>query len=198
MNVRVNLTHTWNSDIDMSLRAPNGTLVLLSSDNGADGDNYTNTLFDDEALVSVVNGASPFNGTYRPEGLLSTFDGMPVDGSWRLEIFDDATQDTGTLLGAMMQNPWSQEMAWSFVQTNWQRIVTTLGEFQGIPSIIESLRGFCSAARAQEVRAFFSKNPVPSSQRGIQQAIERIENCVAVKERQAKPFASWIAQVARK
>jgi aminopeptidase N len=104
------------------------------------------------------------------------------------------TQDTGTLLGNMMLRPWSRAMTWTFVQTKWTTIVKTLGEFQGIPSIVASLAGFCSADRAQEIRAFFEKNPIPSSQRAVQQAIERIENCVALKERQAKPLASWIAQ----
>ena len=103
------------------------------------------------------------------------------------------TQDTGTLIGTMMIHPWSQEMTWEFVQVNWPTIVKTLGEFQGIPSIVESLAGFCSAPRAREVRTFFEKNPIPSSQRAVQQSIERIENCVALKERQAKPLSAWIA-----
>ena len=107
------------------------------------------------------------------------------------------TQDTGTLVGNLMVKPWSREITWAYVTSNWPTIIKTLGEFQGIPSIVESLGGFCSVARAREVRAFFEKNPVPSSQRGIQQAIERIENCVALKERQAKPLAFWIAQQSR-
>jgi aminopeptidase N len=107
------------------------------------------------------------------------------------------TQDTGTLVGTMMQHPWSQEMTWEFVQTNWQTIVKTLGEFQGIPSIVESLSAFCSASRAREVRAFFEKNPIPSSQRAVQQSVERIENCVALKERQAKPLSAWLSANAK-
>ena len=102
------------------------------------------------------------------------------------------TQDTGTLIGTMMVHPWSQEMAWEFVQTNWQTMVKTLGEFQGIPSVVQSLAAFCSAPRAREVRAFFEKNPIPSSQRAVQQSVERIENCVALEERQAKPLRSWL------
>jgi aminopeptidase N len=103
------------------------------------------------------------------------------------------TQDTGTLIASMMVQPWSQEMTWEFVKANWQTIVKSLGEFQGIPSIVESTGSFCSAPRAQEVRAFFDKNPIPSSQRAVQQSIERIENCVALKERQSKPLAAWIS-----
>ena len=105
------------------------------------------------------------------------------------------TQDTGTLIGSMMVQPWSQEMTWEFVKANWQTLVKSLGEFQGIPSIVGSTASFCSTPRAQEVRAFFEKNPIPSSQRAVQQSIERIENCVALKERQSKPLASWVASL---
>jgi puromycin-sensitive aminopeptidase len=103
------------------------------------------------------------------------------------------TQDTGTLLGSMLRRPWSQEMTWDFVKANWPTIVKSLGEFQGIPAIVESVGGLCSAERSREVRAFFEKNPVPSSQRAVQQSIERIENCAALNERQARPLAAWIA-----
>jgi aminopeptidase N len=103
------------------------------------------------------------------------------------------TQDTGTIIASMMTKPWSQELTWEFVKTNWQTIVKNLGEFQGIPSIVQSAGSFCSADRAYELRAFFEKNPIPSSQRAVQQAIERVENCVALKERQSKPLESWLA-----
>jgi len=103
------------------------------------------------------------------------------------------TQDTGTLIGYMMAHPWSQEMTWEYVQTNWPTMVKTLGEFQGIPAIVGSLGSFCSAPRAREVRAFFEKNPIPSSQRALQQAIERIESCAALEERQARPLAAWLS-----
>jgi aminopeptidase N len=103
------------------------------------------------------------------------------------------SQDTGTLVGGMMAHPWSQEAAWAFVQANWPALLKSLGEFQGIPTIVESLGAFCSASRAAEVRAFFEKNPVASSQRAIRQAIERIETCATLAERQGKPLSAWLA-----
>jgi aminopeptidase N len=104
------------------------------------------------------------------------------------------TQDTATLVGLLMTRPWSQDQAWSFTQSHWTALVARLGEFQGIPSIAESLGAFCTTARAREVRGFFEKNPVPSSDRAIRQSIERIENCAALAERQRKPLAAWIAR----
>ena len=117
------------------------------------------------------------------------------DAPYRVEGVFPAIRNQGLVEepGDLMVQPWSQEMSWEFVQANWKTILKSLGEFQGIPSIVESLAGFCTASRAAEVRAFFEKNPVPSSQRGVQQSIERIENCVALKERQTNPLASWIA-----
>jgi aminopeptidase N/puromycin-sensitive aminopeptidase len=107
------------------------------------------------------------------------------------------TQDTGTLIGALIARPWSQEMAWEFVSSNWKTIASRLGEFQGIPAIVESLGAFCSPARAAEIRAFFERNPIPSSQRAARQAVERIDNCVALKARQQQPLTAWLANVPR-
>ena len=97
LNVQINLTHTWDSDLDITLIAPDGTVVELTSDNGSFGDNYTNTLFDDEALTDITSGYAPFSGTFRPEGDLSDFDGMDMSGIWTLRIVDDMGGDTGTL-----------------------------------------------------------------------------------------------------
>ena len=104
------------------------------------------------------------------------------------------TQDTGTLIGNLMAQPRSQELAWEFTRANWPAIVKQLGEFQGIPTIVESLGAFCSASRAKEIREFFDRNPIPSSERAVRQAVERIENCVALADRQGKPLAAWIAR----
>jgi aminopeptidase N len=104
------------------------------------------------------------------------------------------TQDAATLIGNLMIRPWSQDAAWSFTQSHWTTLIATLGEFQGIPSIAESLGAFCTTARAREVRQFFETNPVPSSDRAIRQAVERIESCAALAERQRAPMAAWISR----
>ncbi|MFT5863808.1 MAG: subtilisin-like proprotein convertase family protein [Flavobacteriales bacterium] len=98
-NVEINLTHTWNSDLEITLISPSGTSLDLSSDNGGSGDNYTNTVFQDGA-PSITTGGSPFTGTFQAEGgtFASTFAGEEVNGDWTLSICDDAGGDTGTLL----------------------------------------------------------------------------------------------------
>ena len=49
LNVLININHTWDEDLDVFLVAPDGTRVELFTDVGGIGDNFTNTLLDDEA-----------------------------------------------------------------------------------------------------------------------------------------------------
>ncbi|MEJ5165507.1 MAG: S8 family serine peptidase [Thermoanaerobaculia bacterium] len=100
VNVTItNITHTYDGDLDIYLISPTGTRVELSTDNGSSGDNYVNTVFDDEASTPITSGTAPFTGSFKPEGLLSALDGESAQGTWTLEVSDDAGGDTGTLNG---------------------------------------------------------------------------------------------------
>ena len=103
------------------------------------------------------------------------------------------SQDTGGLIATLIAQPGSSAAGWAFTKAHWPAIAKKLGVFQGIPEIVQALGGMCSAADANDVRQFFMKNPVPTSSRTLQQAIERIENCAAVKNRQSQPLARWLA-----
>ncbi len=102
VNVTIgSIVHTWDADLDIYILHPDATQVELSTDNGSSGDNYTNTVFDDEAASSITSGSAPFTGSYRPEGSLAALDGKTSAGAWQLRVTDDASGDTGTL------NSWS-------------------------------------------------------------------------------------------
>lgn len=106
ISVDLIIEHTWTADLDISLIAPNGTSVLLSSDNGGNGDDYGDpadpscqavTSFDMTATTNISNANAPFVGSFIPEGDLSDFNGSNPNGLWILQICDDAFQDTGDL-----------------------------------------------------------------------------------------------------
>ena len=59
--------------------------MRLTNRNGGSGDNFTNTVFDDEAATSITAGAAPFTGSFRPVDALSAFDGQTVQGPWVLQ-----------------------------------------------------------------------------------------------------------------
>jgi aminopeptidase N len=103
------------------------------------------------------------------------------------------SQDTATLIGILLNEPAAQDAAWAFVKSHWAQLTEKLGVFQGIPGIVGALGGFCSTERATDIRAFFEKNPVPAAARGLQQALDRIESCVALHQRQSGPFTRWLS-----
>jgi subtilisin-like proprotein convertase family protein len=97
VRVGMNITHTYTGDIEATLIAPNGTRVLLVADRGGSGNNFTDTIFDDEADTPIGSGSAPFTGSFRPEQPLSAAAGINATGDWVLEVVDDAGQDTGSL-----------------------------------------------------------------------------------------------------
>jgi subtilisin-like proprotein convertase family protein len=103
VNVTVNITHTWNEDLDISLISPLGTIIELSTDNGGQGDNFTNTVFDQQATTLITAGTSPFTGSFVPEGNLSTLNGQLSGGNWTLRVADDANFDGGSITGFTLE-----------------------------------------------------------------------------------------------
>ncbi len=71
LNVTLDITHTYDNDLQVYLTSPTGTRILLFGSVGQDGNNFSNTTLDDEAANSISNGAAPFAGSFRPLELLS-------------------------------------------------------------------------------------------------------------------------------
>lgn len=97
--VCLDITHTWDSDINITLRSPAGTLFDLSSGNGGSGDNYTNTCFQMGAATNITAGFAPFTGNWIPEGAggFASFTGQNANGNWELRVQDFFGGDIGTI-----------------------------------------------------------------------------------------------------
>src|SRR5207247_840740 len=93
VNVKINITHTYDSDLVLSLIAPDGTTITLADGEGGSGNNFRDTVFDDEASTPIGQGSPPFTGTFRPETPLSAADGINAAGNWQLHVEDTGPQD---------------------------------------------------------------------------------------------------------
>ncbi len=98
-SVCINISSLWDDDLDIFLIAPGGQFLELSTDNGADGNDYTNTCFTPSSPIPInfpgpvaPASAAPFTGNFQPEGPWSDlWDGdSPTNGTWQLLIIDDA------------------------------------------------------------------------------------------------------------
>ena len=108
VTVSMYLTHTYDGDLTIQLISPDNTTLTLASGVGGSGNDFgsncspqTNrTTFDDSALTLISSGTAPFVGTYKPSGLLSTFNGKTgsaANGTWKLHVIDNANIDVGSV-----------------------------------------------------------------------------------------------------
>lgn len=102
VDVGITLTHTNVLDLQIFLRSPAKTTICLNMynfDQFFKGANYTQTIFDDEALLAIEQAQPPFTGRFRPiePYRLSAFDGEDSFGPWKLRVYDAFYADTGTL-----------------------------------------------------------------------------------------------------
>ncbi len=101
LSVQLNIQHSWVTDLDIYLQAPNGVFYLLSQDNGGGNSNYTNTIFTATAATSINAGTAPFTGSFRPQGAGGNFNalnGTTINGSWCLWVGDDGAIDQGSIV----------------------------------------------------------------------------------------------------
>lgn len=111
VNVRFRANHTFDGDLVISLIAPDGTVVPLSTNRGGSGDNFGSgatdctgvfTTFDDSAATAISAGVAPFGNSFRPESPLSALNGKQMNGTWKLRFADTGAADVGTLFCAQL------------------------------------------------------------------------------------------------
>jgi DNA-binding beta-propeller fold protein YncE/subtilisin-like proprotein convertase family protein len=98
VNVTLNIQHTFDADVIATLVSASGTPVELFRDIGGDGDNFTNTVLDDQCATAVADGAAPFTGCYWPQEPLAQLNGESSAGGWLLQVHDDNMGDQGSIV----------------------------------------------------------------------------------------------------
>jgi hypothetical protein len=103
VDVALDIVHTNVIDLQMILKGPAGQEIFLNVYEDPNGfikaQNYSGTVFDDEAELAIEQGSAPFTGSFRPKegNFLSAFDGTDAFGQWRLCIDDLYYDDSGYL-----------------------------------------------------------------------------------------------------
>lgn len=108
VNVSIDITHTWRSDVQAGLSySVGGGTILLANNQDTSGDNYIAT-FDSQAALPCsdatqcgLTAGSPCatapGAICQPTGSLDAYNGLASPGTWTLTLCDRAAADTGTL-----------------------------------------------------------------------------------------------------
>lgn len=97
MTVSVKMTHAHLGDVVVTLISPAGTRVRLLNRQGNDGQNLKNATFDDSADSPLPNSLLNYAGSYQPVDALAALNGQSANGTWTIEVTDNAIGDVGTL-----------------------------------------------------------------------------------------------------
>lgn len=118
IDVILDILHSYDGDLKISLFGPDGNEVILSEYNGGSGNHYDNTVFNDEAQISITDGEAPFNGEYKPQEPLSLFDQSNINGNWVLNIYDNNAQDPGNLVDWCIELRYTDDITSVFYETS--------------------------------------------------------------------------------
>jgi len=103
------------------------------------------------------------------------------------------SQDTTLYLSGFLRNPAINARAWSFVKQHWSTLQPKFSISGGDVGIVMSLQSFCDVKSRDDIRAFLASHKLPAASRSIDQTLERINSCIAVKERQTPSLESWLS-----
>jgi aminopeptidase N len=149
----------------------------------------------DRYMAAMKAAESTPEEYYRFFNALAAFSAPDVRSrTLQYALSDDVrSQDAPQLLAQLLGSQASQDEAWEYVKKDWATIAAKFGAFQGIPGIVNGLSGYCTADKANEIKQFFTDHPVPEAARSLQLSLERINSCIALKDRQSAAFNKWLA-----
>jgi len=85
-------------------------------------------------------------------------------------------------------------MAWEFLKSNWDELDRRYGEGGfGLMRLVSIVSGFTTEEQREDVERFFTEHPVPSADRTVRQALERIRLNAAWLDRNRSEVAEWLA-----
>ena len=103
LNLRLSITHTNVEDLDAFVTGPDGQRIELFTEIGGRGNNFEDTIFDDQVEFPIVKARPPYQGSFLTEAAtkrqpsLSHFTGKNARGVWQLTVRGTRSERFGLL-----------------------------------------------------------------------------------------------------
>ena len=147
-----------------------------------------------DGLSAAAKGATSPDDQYRYLYALGDFTDPALVrlGLDRVLSPDVRTQNAGRYLSGFLRNPAANQAAWAFLKEHWKDLEPKLSVAFADVGVVQAIGSFCDAASRDDVRTFFATHKLGNAARGVDQTIERIDNCIARREKQAPALAEWL------
>jgi aminopeptidase N len=149
-------------------------------------------LFD--ALVAAAERTSDPDEHYRYLYALTDFrDPALISRGLELAVSPQLrSQDAAIYLAQFFANPDARSQALAFVIDRWTTVEPKVTVFGGDTTLIHSMSSFCEPEARDRIKAFFAAHPLPAATRTLEQTMEQINTCIALREKQAPEVAAWL------
>ena len=122
---------------------------------------------------------------HRPELVVRTLE-YAVSGKVR-------NQDSWVLVAVELSQAETRDIAWAWTQKNWDKVKAQLTTASGA-QLVGATGSFCTVRGKDEVRSFFAAHPVEASDRALAKALDAIDDCVHLREKQEPNLKAWLAK----
>jgi aminopeptidase N/puromycin-sensitive aminopeptidase len=96
-------------------------------------------------------------------------------------------RDGATMLAILVRNRDTQDQAWRYIGQHWTSIQPS-----ATSRLVDATGSFCSMERRDDVLSFFATHRIPSADRGVTSAGERIGSCVAFRAASEPSLTAWL------
>jgi hypothetical protein len=93
-----------------------------------------------------------------------------------------------------LANPASQRVAWEYVKAHYDQIIKSMPVEFDEAYIAQMVWGFCDAGMRDDAMTLLSAKLAGHPQRLLNEAVDKINNCIAAKDTQAPQLAQWLRQ----
>ena len=181
----------------------------ITAQNLADPKNVDTTLADAALLVAARNGDAALFDQLQKLSTSASNPQLRSNALRALALFRDPSlekraleyavsgqvrnQDAAGLLSMEVRGRDTQDVAWQFIQENWDKVQAQLTTFGGA-YIVGGTGGFCIAYRIEQVSNFFSAHKVMAADRTLARAKDQISDCIDLRAAQEPNLKAWLSK----
>ena len=101
-------------------------------------------------------------------------------------------QDAPEVIGQIWANPAGEQLGWEFFKSNWPELKDKMATYS-YGEMAAGTSVFCDARLRDDVQQFFSRE-MPMGKRSLDRALERIDNCIRLRQQQEPRMVMFLKQ----